>query len=168
MSYNNNSKINIQQEFLQEELENIQKKIEDKKSIFQKIKFEISFLNKRKKLVEEELSNFTPNASTNIAQPNTPNQSGKELTREKVKELIMGILQEMNNPTGLRISEVSDYIEDNYSESYNDLSQSRVRRAMVELDKEKKIIATNPDNKKFIKYIINTTVNQEEDINEPL
>jgi hypothetical protein len=154
MSYSNSDKINIQQEFLREELENIQKKIEDKKSVFQKIKYEISFLNKRKKLVEEELDNFTPTNPTNITHLNTLNQSGQDFTREEAKALVLSILQEINNPDGLRISEVSQYAEQNHSNSYSNLSGSRIRRAMVDLGTEGKIIATNPDNKKFIKYVI--------------
>jgi len=56
---------------IKEEFENIQKEIEYKKLIFQKIKFEISYLNKRKKLVEKKLNKnkFASNILINTTEP---------------------------------------------------------------------------------------------------
>jgi len=159
MTYDSSSTKRVQEEFLREELKDIKQKTDYKKELFQKIKYEITYLNKRKRLVEEKLEGYACSIPA-IVIDSTP--LGEDLTRSRAKVLVLDILRSIKNTDGSRVSEVFQYAERNYGSIYCNLSASRIRRAMVDLEDEKEIIATNPDNKKFRNYVISDKLTMED------
>ena len=153
MTYNNTQEDKIQQEILNDRLSTINEEIDKKQYSFNKIRLEIDYLKTDKQRVEKDLEHLN-NSSIDPSNLITEVTDLAEFTSIVAQEKSLETLRLNNDSTGKKISDIYEIIKKQYSNNYNNLTASRVHRAVDKLKDEEKVYITNPDQTKFRRYAI--------------